>query len=171
MRTARAARPTVAGLSGNSAIESTATISANPKPEPRDFPDDESLRGSTEMKTILILDDEKSVRDVAYLVLKRAGFEVLSTATAEEAVRVAATHAGYIDLFITNHRLADGSSGRDVAEQIRATRPELPVLHISGYPERHLKAEDSITPGGFYLAKPFSPPALVAKVTEILGAG
>lgn len=118
--------------------------------------------------TILLLDDEKIVRDIAVAALTKAGFTVLETANVDDAITLAANHAGEIELFITNHRLPEGLTGREVAEQILQLRPAMLVLHISGYPEQRLRIEGDITPGGFYLAKPFLPRQLVEKAREIL---
>lgn len=123
------------------------------------------------MSVILLLDDEQLVQEVSKSALTRAGYTVLATAQPDEAIAAATSHQGKIALFITNRRLPDGRSGREVAEQILETRPGMPVLHISGYPEEQLRDEGDITPGGFYLTKPFMPAQLVAKVKEVLGHG
>jgi DNA-binding response OmpR family regulator len=121
------------------------------------------------MSVILLLDDEKVILDLVTTTLTAAGFKVLTTSGADEAIGTAASHQGDISLFITDHRLSCGSSGREVAEKILQTRPTTPVLHISGYPEEDLRLEGSFTPGGFYLGKPFLPKELVAKVKKIVG--
>jgi DNA-binding response OmpR family regulator len=121
------------------------------------------------MKVILLLDDERLVQEVVTAALTAAGFKVVATSGADEAIATAASHQGDIALFITDHRLRCGSSGREVAEKIQQTRPTMPVLHISGYTVENLRREGSFTPGGFYLAKPFRPNQLVAKVKEIVG--
>ncbi|HLH19004.1 MAG TPA: response regulator [Bryobacteraceae bacterium] len=118
--------------------------------------------------TILILDDERMVLEVSRLALTRAGYTVLTTADPDEAIAVADSYRGEIALFITNCRLPDGRSGREIAEQLLQSNPGLPVLHISGYPEVQLRQEHTMTRGGFYLAKPFTPFQLVSKVREIL---
>jgi DNA-binding response OmpR family regulator len=120
------------------------------------------------MSTILILDDEQTVRDIAVRALAAAGHDVIATGSPDEALAAAEAGEGAIHLFITNHVLPDGRTGREVAEALRASRPDLLVLHISGFPERTLRAEESLTPGGFYLGKPFYPKDFVAKVNQIL---
>jgi two-component system, cell cycle sensor histidine kinase and response regulator CckA len=119
--------------------------------------------------TILLLDNEQIVRDIAAAALTKAGFTVLETVNANAAISRAASCAEEIALFIINHRLPEGLTGREVAEKILELRPNMQVLHISGYPERRLRIEGDITPGGFYLAKPFLPRQLVDKAREILG--
>src|ERR1044071_1688476 len=119
------------------------------------------------MRTILLLDDEQVVRDIAEVALTRAGYRLLETADPEEAIAAAASYRSEIALFITNHKLPDGRTGREVAEEILKTRPGMPVLHISGSPEEQLRTADNLTLGSFYLAKPFLPRQLVQKVTAI----
>jgi len=120
--------------------------------------------------TVLLLDDEKIVRDVTTAFLLKSGFVVIEAATSAEAIAKAAAHVGRLRLLITDHRLAEGMTGRDVAEEVRKNQPTLPVLYISGFPESTLRAEDSIAEDGFfYLHKPFMPQELVQAVTQILG--
>lgn len=120
------------------------------------------------MATIVLLDDEPVVRDVARRALTAAGHIVLETASPEQAIAVAATQGLEISLFITNHTLPDGVSGREVAEQILKSRPEILVLQMSGYPEAQLRKEGSLMPGCFFIPKPFLVQTLVSKVQEIL---
>jgi len=115
------------------------------------------------------LDDEQTVRNVASTALERAGFSVIATATAEEALLISTSDSVSIGLFITDHLLPEGFTGREVAERIQQVHPEVRVLHISGYLEEQLRRDGDLTAGGFFLRKPFYPRDLVAKVTEILG--
>lgn len=85
------------------------------------------------MGTILLLDDEKVVRNVCRDALTNAGYKVLETANSDEAMFAAMSHPGEISLFY--HQLpsaGEGVSGRDVAEEILKPRPGLPVLDVSG---------------------------------------
>src|SRR5215217_276888 len=104
--------------------------------------------------TILLLDDEKMVRDVAVSALKSAGFAVIQAESAEDALAKATAYSGDIPLLITDHRLPGGMTGRQVAECLLRERPAMRVLHMSGYPMAQLEAEGSLTRGGYYLAKP-----------------
>src|SRR4051812_14851986 len=103
--------------------------------------------------TILVLDDEAMVLRLMAGALMRAGYTVIETTRGQEAIDKAAKYDGEIKLLITNHRLPDGMSGRDVAEIILKHRPAMLVLHISGYPEETLRGEGSLTPGSHYIAK------------------
>src|SRR3954452_17393518 len=119
--------------------------------------------------TVLILDDEPLVRAVICRALTGAGYEVLEAANASEAISAAAQYCGVIELFMTDHCLKNGLTGRQVAEDILGSRPAMRVLHMSGYPERDLVQDGSLIPGGYYLAKPFLPKDVIAKIDEILG--
>ena len=121
------------------------------------------------MGAILILDDENLVRDIAARALTKAGYHAIPVADPEEAVRIGDSFADEISLLITNHRLPKGQSGREVAERLLRSRPNMRILHISGYSGAKLRNAGSIIPGGFFLGKPFLPSQLLAKVREILG--
>lgn len=122
-----------------------------------------------ERPAILVLDDEQMVREIISTALARAGYRVLASADADEAIAAAAAYRGDIALFITNHLLPDGRTGREVAIELLKSRPAMAVLHISGFPEKQLRQERSILPTGHYLRKPFLPRQLVSKVEEMLG--
>ena len=97
-------------------------------------------------------------------LLKRAGYEVVATGSPDEAIAASQSYAGEIPLFVTNHRLPDGKTGREVAEELLQSRPNMFVLQISGFPEQQLVTDGSLMPGAFFLAKPFLPKQMVAKV-------
>ena len=81
---------------------------------------------------------------------------------------MASAMPGRIDLLLTDVKLVS-ASGRELAEHIRAARPELKVLYISGYTDDDAVRTGSIPPGSKFLQKPFTLGALVAKVKESLG--
>jgi DNA-binding NtrC family response regulator len=114
---------------------------------------------------ILVLYGEKIVRDAAVSALSRAGYTVVEADTPEAALE-AAHELDDIDLFTAGHRLRNGKSGRDVAEELLRRRPKMRVLHISGYPIGVQQSDNSMAPGSYYLAKPFLPRQLVAKVQD-----
>ncbi len=112
------------------------------------------------MQTILIAEDESAIRKLIATVLRGAGYEVLAAAHGEEAVHVAAKHAGAIDLLITDIVMA-GMGGADLYAWLKTERPEIKVLFISGYMNREPLE-------GSFLKKPFGPAELVARVREML---
>jgi two-component system cell cycle response regulator CpdR len=117
--------------------------------------------------TILLAEDEDSVRNLVALILERAGFQVILCADGEQALAVLRDPAQTIDLLVTDV-LMPGVNGLHVARQAACLRPGLKVLLVSGC--AHLDLLE-MEPGPLpdYLAKPFLPQALVAKVHEVLG--
>src|SRR5688572_2781348 len=86
-------------------------------------------------KTVLVLDDEDSVRRLVTAVLESAGFHVLSAAEGARALDIARTHHGPIHLLITDVTMPE-MDGREAASAITAVRPHCRVLFISGYPSQ-----------------------------------
>jgi DNA-binding response OmpR family regulator len=100
--------------------------------------------------------------------LVREDYRVLEADSAAEALEISQTFPGPIDLLIADHTLKT-MTGRQVAEQIRQSRPGLKVLHISGFSLEKLEQDGGLMPGAEFLAKPFSPKTLVEKVDQMLG--
>jgi PAS domain S-box-containing protein len=114
-------------------------------------------------ETVLLVEDEGPVRDVARAVLDRLGYRVLAAANGEEALALVARHPGPVDLLLTDVVLP-GPGGPEVAAAVRARRPACRVLFMSGYPE-NLAAGLAGVP---FLPKPFSPETLARKIREVL---
>jgi len=110
-------------------------------------------------------EDETSVRNVAEVMLRRVGYEVLSAANAEEAIRIAAAHAGPIDLLLTDV-IMPGMNGRQLAERLLADRPGLRVLYMSGYTDDALVQHVVLNTDASYLQKPFDTETLSRKVRQ-----
>lgn len=127
------------------------------------------MRRGTE--TLLVVEDEPSVRQLAHGVLRGQGYEVLSAPNGQDALRVVREHRGApISLVITDV-VMPRMGGQTMAEWLKSSQPGLKVLFTSGY------AEDTITsPGGVegeevnFLPKPYTPTTLTTKVREILDA-
>jgi CheY-like chemotaxis protein len=115
---------------------------------------------------LLIVEDESVVRNLMMRVLVRAGFRVLEADSAAEALEVSAQFDGVIDLLVADHTLKT-MTGRQVAEQIRQSRPNLKVLQISGHFVEQLEEEGGRLPDAEFLAKPFHPMELVRTVEKM----
>jgi CheY-like chemotaxis protein len=113
-------------------------------------------------ETILLVEDEPAVRQLFSQALGRAGYRVYEARNGQEAVKVFDTHGDTIDLLLTDMRMPY-MGGAELAQQLRARRPTLKLLCVSGYPG----GADSDTMTDF-LAKPFSRDDLLAKVREVL---
>ncbi|HSU17385.1 PAS domain S-box protein [Longimicrobium sp.] len=117
--------------------------------------------------TVLLVEDEDSVRSLARRVLARAGYQVLEAPDGERALEVAGAHAGAIDLLLTDV-VMPGGGGRKLADAMGRVRPATRVLYMSGYPGDAI-AEHGLAPEVDLLPKPFSPDTLLRRVASALG--
>jgi PAS domain S-box-containing protein len=118
-------------------------------------------------ETILVVEDQQGVRDLICSVLRKYNYRVLEATGGEEALRIAGAYAGPIHLIVTDVVMSR-MSGRDLAVELKAQRPESLVLYISGYPDDVLGQHGVLSAGLAFLQKPFSPEALAGKVRELL---
>jgi PAS domain S-box-containing protein len=125
----------------------------NPPPAPEP--------GSRATGTVLLVEDEAMVRELAREVLELQGHVVLEAADGAEALRVADAHGGAIDVLLTDVVLPQ-IPGPELADRLVAARPDLRVIFMSGYPERHLASIEGHR--AVFLAKPFRPADLAAGV-------
>src|SRR2546421_541575 len=124
----------------------------------------EPLRGT---ETVLVVEDEASVRMVARQVLERYGYAVLEAPNGETALRLAAKHHGPIHLLLTDV-VMPGLSGRQLAEQLVQLRPDMKVLDASGYAVHAIVQHGVLESGIAYLQKPFTPETLGRRVRQVL---
>lgn len=125
-----------------------------------------STRGS---ETILLVEDEDTVRALTHRVLSEEGYIVLEAQNGEEALRVAKQHGGQIDLLLTDVVMPGGMSGRHLAERLTALLyREMKVLYMSGYTDNAIVHHGVLTSGIAFLQKPFTPTRLADTVREIL---
>jgi DNA-binding response OmpR family regulator len=118
-------------------------------------------------ETILLVEDEDEVRDLAQLVLLRQGYKVLEARNGEKAIRLAADHPGPIHLLLTDV-VMPGLSGATVAERLAETYPDLRVLFMSGYTDDAIAHHGVLESGIAFLSKPFSSMDLARKVRAVL---
>jgi DNA-binding response OmpR family regulator len=116
-------------------------------------------------ETILLVEDDVQVRTIARRALIRYGYSVLEAADVDTALALEASHAGPIDLLITDVVLPLGSGG-ELAVALRARRPDLPAIFMSGYPEDRMPLLQEA--GDTFLQKPFGLESLTRKVRETL---
>ena len=122
--------------------------------------------GGTE--TILLVEDEESVRQLVRDTLAAKGYRVLEAENGEAGITVAAGHQGKIDLVITDV-VMPGMGGREMVKQLIGTSPRTKVLYLSGYTEDAIVSDGSIEKGTAFLQKPFTLQSLSRKVREVLG--
>jgi PAS domain S-box-containing protein len=123
--------------------------------------------GGTE--TILLVEDEEQVRELARRVLERSGYTVLGAEDAESAVAIADRHPGHIHLLVTDIVLPR-VSGRELAARLAIHRPAIKVLYVSGTSDNAIARHRMLDPGTEFLEKPFSLERLLQKVRMALGA-
>ena len=119
-------------------------------------------------RTVLVVEDEEEVRSLTRDVLEMHGYTVLEALDPEDALRIGETHPGPIHLLITDVVMPH-MSGPDLAQRLRARRPALRVLCMSGYPESADRPAGEAA-WNAWLQKPFDPSGLIAKVRECLAA-
>jgi signal transduction histidine kinase/CheY-like chemotaxis protein len=119
--------------------------------------------------TVLVVDDEPTLRSVIRRSLVREGYRVLVAEDGARALSLANSHAGSIDLLITDV-VMPGLTGLELAERLQLARPGLGVLFISGFTFEESVPEADLKAGTAYLPKPFDTKVLAAKVHELLAA-
>ena len=118
-------------------------------------------------ETILLAEDEGGVRRILKTSLRALGYCVLSAPTGEAALEMARAHMGPIDLLLTDV-IMPGMSGRDLAREIRATRPSTAVVYMSGYTDEAVVRHGMLEPGTEFLEKPFAPSTVAQRIREVL---
>jgi PAS domain S-box-containing protein len=118
-------------------------------------------------ETILLIEDEPLVRDLAVEVLNSRHYKVLTAKNGEEAIAIARAHPEEIHLTVTDVVLP-AMSGKEVAERLKESRPGLKVLFMSGYAEEQVVHQGVVDRDVAFLAKPFTPSALTEKVRGVL---
>jgi PAS domain S-box-containing protein len=119
-------------------------------------------------ETVLLVEDEESVRQLVKETLERKGYRVLEAENGEAGLTVAAQHQQQIDLVITDVVMPH-LGGQELAQRLRASRPEIKVLYLSGYTEDAVVGEGTVESGKAFLQKPFTLQSLARKVREVLG--
>ncbi len=128
---------------------------------------DEPVRTSGQGETLLVVDDEAALRDVAGRILSGAGYHVISADGGAEALAMAARHEGAIDLLLSDV-VMPGMLGKDLADRLVIARPDTRVLYMSGYAQPVLHSQGTLDPGVALLEKPFTATDLLTAVRKRL---
>ena len=118
-------------------------------------------------ETVLVVEDDDQLRRLTHRALAAHGYVVLEADRGATALDIARRHKGRIDLVLTDVVMPD-TNGRKLADALRAGRPGLRVLFMSGYPDGAMGQHGLLDQGISYLAKPFTTEAVARKVREVL---
>jgi CheY-like chemotaxis protein len=116
-------------------------------------------------ETVLVVEDAEPLRRLICEALSASGCKVLSAPDGQEALRVV-RREGSIDLLLTDV-IMPGMNGPELAKQVRALRPQMKILYMTGYSGEFIRA-DMLTPGVSFIQKPFTPADLGRKIRRLL---
>lgn len=125
----------------------------------------ESEKGGGE--TVLLVEDEESVRELVSVTLVSRGYKVLEAEDGERGLRLAQETKGEIDILVTDV-VMPGMGGRELAKKLQALRPGISVLYLSGYTEDAVITQGGLGPETAFLQKPFTLQNLAKKVRDVL---
>jgi hypothetical protein len=125
------------------------------------------VAAATGSETIIVVEDEETVRKLARVILHLNGYTVLEARNADEALVICEQHSGPIHLMLTDI-VMPGMSGRALFYCIAPLRPEMKVLYMSGYIEQAILHQGVFNQPAPFLQKPFKPNVLTRRVREVL---
>jgi PAS domain S-box-containing protein len=126
-----------------------------------------TVKADQGVETILVVEDEAILRQLTKQYLQAQGYTVLEAPEGGAAMQIVNQHAGPIHLLLTDV-IMPGMNGRELAQRVTAVRPATRVLYMSGYAESAVGENGELEEGITLLPKPFTLPALKAKVREML---
>jgi CheY-like chemotaxis protein len=118
-------------------------------------------------ETVLLVEDEMSLRAIIHEILDAHGYQVLGASGPDSALEAVRGHHGPIPLLLTDVVMPD-QSGRELAGRLRSLHPETRVLYMSGYTDQVISHEGLLEAGVSFIQKPFTGEALLRKVREVL---
>jgi CheY-like chemotaxis protein len=123
-------------------------------PNPRlEVPPGESIVGGNE--TILVVEDEEMLREMACEILEAGGYRILKSASGREALDTWHKHRDEIDLVLTDMVMPEGMSGTELAEQLVAENPQIKIVFMSGYTANEISPELLQRLNAAFIAKPY----------------
>ena len=129
-----------------------------PGPELKPLPD---------RRTVLVVDDEPLMLEVLTRILQRENYELIVADSGQQALRKAVEHGRPIDLLITDYHMPT-MSGRELADEMRAQRPGMPVLYQTGFTTKLFDNRPELEEGAAFLEKPFTARGLREAVRFLL---
>lgn len=119
--------------------------------------------------TILLVEDEDSLRELNHRLLESMGYTVMEAASGADAIRIAGRCRDPIQLLVTDV-VMPGMNGRELAELLVGEHSQMKVLYVSGHPNDVIAHYATLSPGVAFLQKPFTRDAFAKKIKEVLGA-
>jgi CheY-like chemotaxis protein len=118
-------------------------------------------------ETVLVVEDAEALREVTRRIFARNGYRVITAANGPQALEISRGHPGEIHLLVTDV-VMPGMLGNEVAEKMRAIKPGIEVLFMSGYARPVLASQGRLDPGVALVEKPFSEADLLAQAGQVL---
>jgi two-component system, cell cycle sensor histidine kinase and response regulator CckA len=128
---------------------------------------DRALESDGGSETVLLVEDEAQVLTLAANVLRHRGYHVLEASAGAEALQISGSCQGRLDILVTDVVMPH-MRGTELASRLRAQRPDIKVLYVSGYPDDESFRQEVAADRFAFLPKPFTPSALAKKVRETL---
>jgi CheY-like chemotaxis protein len=122
-------------------------------------------------ETVLVVEDETAVRDLACMALRKRGYHVLSASDGPQAIELWKRNPGPVDLLLTDMVMPNGISGGELARELSSRNPTLKIIYTSGYSTEILKQDSLLTQGINFLPKPYDLHALLKAVRLCLDGG
>jgi PAS domain S-box-containing protein len=126
-----------------------------------------SARRTPKGEMVLVVEDDEALRDLTGRIFTRGGYQVLKAADGHEAVALASEYDGEIQLLVTDVVMPQ-MLGKEVAEKIRETRPDIEVLYMSGYAQRVLTTQGRLDSDVALIEKPFSAASILERAGQLL---
>jgi signal transduction histidine kinase/CheY-like chemotaxis protein len=139
-----------------------------PKPAETVAPRSQSRIPVTGTETLLVVEDEVSLRELVVRILELCGYRIYQAGNGAEALQVWKDHQQEIDLLLTDMVMPGGVSGRQLAERLQKEDPALKIIYTSGYSPGMAGKDVALMEGFNFLAKPYPPSRLAQVVRECL---
>ncbi|MDX1775098.1 MAG: response regulator [Desulfobulbales bacterium] len=133
----------------------------------KDTAEEKQLSIEKRAETILVVEDEPSIRQLIYTILTPLGYNVLEAGNGKEALKVSESHAGDIDVVLTDVIMPE-MNGHELAKRLQSSRPSAKVIFMSGYTDDVIAKHGVLEPGVAFVQKPISTRSIVEKIQECL---
>jgi len=122
-------------------------------------------------RTIFLVEDEASLREMASKILKRLGYRVVTAENGPAALALWPEHRGKIDLLLTDMVMPGGMTGRELADQLLREAPQLPVIYSTGYSMDLFDSDTNFVIGARCLLKPYDASTLATAINAVFAHG